>query len=179
MSRRHTYYWMTNLSVPYFHFSLWFSLSARWSWSGGMNPSRNWPPVTQMEESLFGSNMKVAGLWNWSMTVVHRWIPWWCLQTLMTFPILNAAVWKCDGPINQMWLVWTRPGSRAPVASGSTTKSCLCVIFHHVSDVHAVFVNVGEWLHLVPRWHSGSHLVPRRLRLGGVSQRPETLVVRD
>lgn len=60
------------LSVAGFHFSLSISPSARWSWFGGMSPSRNWPPVTQMEESLFGSNMKVAGPWSWSMTVVHR-----------------------------------------------------------------------------------------------------------
>lgn len=38
---------------------------------------------------------------------------------------------------------------------------------------------LGEWLHLVPWWHPGSHLIPWWLRPGGISQRTETLVLRD
>lgn len=37
----------------------------------------------------------------------------------------------------------------------------------------------GEWLHLVPRWHSGSHLVPWWVCFGGICQRAETLVLWD
>lgn len=44
----------------------------RWCWCGGMSPSRNWPPVIQTEGSLFGSSMRAAGLWSWSMTVELR-----------------------------------------------------------------------------------------------------------
>lgn len=47
-------------------------------------------------------------------------------------------------------------------------------LFNHVSGPFS-----GEWLYLVPRWHSGSHLVPRWLCLGGICQRAETLVLWD
>lgn len=39
--------------------------------------------------------------------------------------------------------------------------------------------SVGEWLHLVPRWHPGSHILPWWLCPGGISQRAETLVLWD
>lgn len=37
----------------------------------------------------------------------------------------------------------------------------------------------GEWLHLVPRWHPGSDLLPWWLCAGGIGQRAEALVLRD
>lgn len=45
----------------------------RWCWCDGTSLSKNWPPATQMEEFLFGSNMRVGGLWSWSTTAELRW----------------------------------------------------------------------------------------------------------
>lgn len=37
----------------------------------------------------------------------------------------------------------------------------------------------GQRLHLVSRRHAGADLLPRRLRAGGLGERPATLVLRD
>lgn len=48
-----------------------------------------------------------------------------------------------------------------------------------ISSLTIVWCPLGEWLHLVPRWHPGSYLLSWWLCPSGISQWAKTLVFRD